>query len=184
MKRILLTGGSGLLALNWAITVRSQFEVVLALHNREISLADVKSMKFDTGSRESILKAIGQIRPDLVIHTAGLTSVEDCEKFPDLMGGVYSTEMGELNFIMYDRPCGLYYVHVAASRFPEEPVWNHAAVLDKYQKVKKRLLRLKAGYIARISLANVDDAFDGVNVLPLFRGCGMIVKRHEWIEIE
>ena len=84
MKRILLTGGSGLLALNWAITVRSQFEVVLALHNREISLADVKPMKFDTRSRESILKAFEQIQPELIIHTAGLTSVEDCEKFPDL----------------------------------------------------------------------------------------------------
>lgn len=84
MKKILLTGGSGLLALNWAITVRSQFEVVLALHNREISLADVKPMKFDTGSRESILKAVEQIQPELIIHTAGLTSVEDCEKFPVL----------------------------------------------------------------------------------------------------
>lgn len=88
MKRILITGGSGLLALNWAVTVRDRFEVVLAIHNREISLGDAKSMKFDTGSRESILKAIGQIRPDLVIHTAGLTSVEDCEKFPDLARAV------------------------------------------------------------------------------------------------
>ena len=81
--KILLTGGSGLLALNWAITVRNQFEIVLALHNREISLSDTKSMKFDTGFRESILKAISQIRPDLIIHTAGFTSVEDCEKFPE-----------------------------------------------------------------------------------------------------
>jgi dTDP-4-dehydrorhamnose reductase len=82
MKRILITGGSGLLALNWAITIRDRFEVVLALHNREISLADVKPMKFDTGSRGSILKAIEQIQPELIIHTASLTNVEICEKNP------------------------------------------------------------------------------------------------------
>ncbi len=88
MKRILLTGGSGLLALNWAITVRNQFELVLAMHHREISLKDVRSMKMETESYESILKAIDQVRPDLIIHTAGLTSVEDCEKFPDLAKAV------------------------------------------------------------------------------------------------
>ena len=108
---------------------------------------------------------------------------QDCENFPDLKGGIFSTELGELNFIMYGRPCGLYYVHVVASRFPDEPIWDKQAVIGKYQELKKKLLKLTSGYVARISLSNADDAFDGVNILRLYRGCGMVVKRHEWVEI-
>jgi dTDP-4-dehydrorhamnose reductase len=84
MKKILFTGGSGLLALNWAIVARSRFDVILALHKREISLKDVKSIKIDTESKESIMTSFEQINPDLIIHTAGLTSVEECEKYPDI----------------------------------------------------------------------------------------------------
>lgn len=88
MKRILLTGGSGLLALNWAITVRNEFELVLAMHQREISLRDAWVIKMVTTSKESIHRTIDKIQPDLIIHAAGLTSVEECEKYPDLAKSV------------------------------------------------------------------------------------------------
>jgi dTDP-4-dehydrorhamnose reductase len=137
MKRILLTGGSGLLALNWAITVRNQFEVVLAIHNREISLDDAKSMKFDTGSRESILKAIGQIRPDLVIHTAGLTSVEDCEKFPDLARAVNTDLASNVSSVCAELSIALVHIstdHIFSGEFqfateelPVNPINVYAA---------------------------------------------------------
>ena len=81
-KKILIIGGTGLLALNWALTVRNQFEIILALHDREISLNGTRSIKVDTSSYERISEALDQIRPDIVINTAGLTSVELCEKFP------------------------------------------------------------------------------------------------------
>lgn len=99
MKRILITGGSGLLALNWAITVRNQFELVLAMHRREISLRDVRSIKMDTRSRERILRDIDQIRPDLIIHTAGLTSVEECEKYPDLARSINTDFASDLSSV-------------------------------------------------------------------------------------
>jgi dTDP-4-dehydrorhamnose reductase len=137
MKRILLTGGSGLLALNWAITVRNQFEVVLAIHNREISLGDAKSMKFDTGSRESILKAIGHTRPDLVIHTAGLTSVEDCEKFPDLARAVNTDLASNVSSVCAELSIALVHIstdHIFSGEFqfateelPVNPINVYAA---------------------------------------------------------
>ena len=60
----------------------NQFEIILALHDREISLNGTRSIKVDTSSYERISEALDQIRPDIVINTAGLTSVELCEKFP------------------------------------------------------------------------------------------------------
>jgi dTDP-4-dehydrorhamnose reductase len=83
-KRILITGGSGLLALNWALHDRNENEVVLGINNREISLAGTHVAKLDTVSAVSIANSVSQINPDLIIHTAGLTSVEICEKNPVL----------------------------------------------------------------------------------------------------
>ena len=41
-KSILITGGSGLLAVNWALSIRDKFEVTLILHTRKISLQNVE----------------------------------------------------------------------------------------------------------------------------------------------
>ena len=46
-KRILFTGGSGLLALNGALYFRNDFEVYLGLHNRIVSIEGVKTFSLD-----------------------------------------------------------------------------------------------------------------------------------------
>lgn len=84
MGRVLITGGAGLLGLNWAACSKQREQVILGLHNRMVALSGVESVAVDTGSFESIERAIGGIEPDYVIHAAGLTSVEDCEENPEL----------------------------------------------------------------------------------------------------
>lgn len=84
MKTILLTGGSGLLALNWAAAMRESHQVILGQHRRSAELAGVRSHLINIESPEQIVAAIGKWNPDVVIHAAGLTSVELCEKNPDL----------------------------------------------------------------------------------------------------
>ncbi len=83
-KSILITGGSGLLAVNWALIAREQYSVTLGLHNRRVSMNGVTSLPIDMGSDGNLRDTISSINPDLVIHTAGLTNVEDCEARPDL----------------------------------------------------------------------------------------------------
>lgn len=82
MRRILITGGSGLLGLNWALNDRENYEVVLALHNREVSLKNTTSLKVSFNSLQNIKRCFEEIKPDLIVHTAGITSVENCEKNP------------------------------------------------------------------------------------------------------
>lgn len=82
MNRILLTGGSGLLALNWALAVREQTNVVLGLHKRPVSVRGVSSRLIDISSPQSALRDLREIDPDLVVHTAGLTNIEQCEADP------------------------------------------------------------------------------------------------------
>lgn len=81
---ILITGGSGLLALNWALTVRDHYSVTLGLHEREISLAGVEGRRIDLESVNHLMRTLEAVQPQAVIHTAGLTSVEACEAKPDL----------------------------------------------------------------------------------------------------
>jgi dTDP-4-dehydrorhamnose reductase len=83
-KKIVVTGGSGLLALNWAITVRDRFSVTLGFHKRKISLPNVESQAVDLESPSNLAGLLKKIQPQLVVHTAGLTNVEECEANPDL----------------------------------------------------------------------------------------------------
>lgn len=82
--RVLITGGSGLLALNWALALRDRYSITLGLHEREIALARVQIIRIDLESVEHLVRAFEAVQPQIVIHTAGLTSVEKCEAEPDL----------------------------------------------------------------------------------------------------
>jgi dTDP-4-dehydrorhamnose reductase len=83
-ENILITGGSGLLALNWALTIREKFNVTLGLHDRKINLKGTRSILLDLDSKEALTQALEALQPQLVIHTAGLTSIEQCEANPTL----------------------------------------------------------------------------------------------------
>lgn len=83
-ENILITGGSGLLALNWATTMREKFNITLGLHDRKVNLKGTKSILLDLDSKEALTKVFDELQPQLVIHAAGLTSVEACEANPVL----------------------------------------------------------------------------------------------------
>ena len=93
---VLLTGGSGLLALNWAIAMRDRHSVILALHERMVTLAGVESRVIDLGSVDEILSCLDKTEAALVVHTAGLTSVEACEADPVLAEYVNVTLAGNV----------------------------------------------------------------------------------------
>lgn len=81
---IFISGGSGLLALNWALARRAKDIVTLGLHERKIALKDVSDCYCDLDSVVSIQKTFDRVKPDFVVHAAGLTSVELCEANPEL----------------------------------------------------------------------------------------------------
>lgn len=82
LSRVLITGGSGLLALNWACCMRASHEVILARHSRKITLDGVSVASLDLESDATLTKQLEVIRPSLAVHTAGLTSVDLCEQQP------------------------------------------------------------------------------------------------------
>ena len=83
LKKVLITGGSGLLGLNWAVAIRENFHVILALHKKNISLNNAQIYKCSFGSYDHCVKLIEDIEPDIIIHAAGATNVEFCELNPE-----------------------------------------------------------------------------------------------------
>ena len=81
---IIITGGTGLLAINWALELRDKFDVYLVMNSRKIQLLGTKSLYLSLDSVDEIQNAIEKIKPNIVIHTVGLTSVEMCEANPEL----------------------------------------------------------------------------------------------------
>lgn len=81
---VLITGGSSLLALNWALAIRDRYSVILGLHNRDVSLVGVQTGNVQLESIGQLARTFEAIKPQVVIHTAGLTNVDECEVKPDL----------------------------------------------------------------------------------------------------
>jgi dTDP-4-dehydrorhamnose reductase len=81
---IFITGGSGLLAINWFFSKRNEYSVYLGLNEKKINPQDGCTINIDFSTVDSFENQLIEIRPILVIHTAGLTSVEKCETNPEL----------------------------------------------------------------------------------------------------
>jgi dTDP-4-dehydrorhamnose reductase len=80
---ILITGGSGLLASNWAVDIRQNYSVTLALHKRRIAMHGVTCSDVSLESVEAIKATIRQAKARVVVHSAAMTNVDACEAAPE-----------------------------------------------------------------------------------------------------
>lgn len=94
--KVFITGGSGLLALNWALAIRESHTVTLGLHNRIISLAGVQTRKVELGSVEHLVRIFDEAQISIVLHAAGFTSVEQCEAKPDQARHIHADLAGNV----------------------------------------------------------------------------------------
>ena len=77
---VLITGGSGLLASNIALLKRKDWNIKLLTRNHIVKLRDVSAESCSLEDVKSIITVIEEFKPEVVIHSAGLTNVDLCEK--------------------------------------------------------------------------------------------------------
>jgi dTDP-4-dehydrorhamnose reductase len=109
--KTLITGGSGLLALNWACALKDRQHIILGLHNRQVSLDGTSAVHINLHSLDDLIKQIEVIQPQSVIHAAGLTSIENCESNP-----ILARELNIILAINMAKVCAMYkipFVHIS-----------------------------------------------------------------------
>jgi dTDP-4-dehydrorhamnose reductase len=110
-KKVLITGGSGLLAVNWALSIRNNYAVTLLMHHKKVSLSGVDTDVVSLSSLDECLSVLAKHQPDIVIHTAGLTNVEKCESNPDLAQEVHVEIAKNIAIACSDK--GIKLVHIS-----------------------------------------------------------------------
>jgi dTDP-4-dehydrorhamnose reductase len=83
-KRLFLTGGSGLLALNWALLCHDKYDVILGLHNRIINPPFACTVHLPQATTQDLINTLSEISPHLVVNAAAVTNVEYCELHPEI----------------------------------------------------------------------------------------------------
>ena len=80
MENVIITGGSGLLALNWAFFKKNDTQITLLLHKRKVSIEGVNSIFINLESEIAMYEFLSKKQQCIVIHCAAITNVDYCEK--------------------------------------------------------------------------------------------------------
>jgi len=82
-SKILITGGSGLLGSNAARIAAETFEVYATYNSHISQIPGCKFVHLDVRDKQQVLSVFERVKPDLVIHAAGLATVDYCEEHKD-----------------------------------------------------------------------------------------------------
>ncbi len=84
MKKIFITGGTGLVGKDLSFILNNKYEVYAGAIKEKIKIKDCKIVYQDITDKEGFIKLITRINPDYIIHLAALTDVNLCEKEKEL----------------------------------------------------------------------------------------------------
>jgi dTDP-4-dehydrorhamnose reductase len=81
--KIFVTGGSGMLGHCLMRLAALKYQVFGSYHNHPVNIDGCSLYALDISDEAQVRSCFTSIRPDVVVHTAALTDVDECEKFPD-----------------------------------------------------------------------------------------------------
>ena len=96
MTRILVTGASGLLGLNFALHFYREHDVIGIIHKNHLFGTPFPVMEADLAQPGNAAKVIDQVRPELVLNCAAMANVDDCEREPQLADALNARMPAEL----------------------------------------------------------------------------------------
>ena len=83
-KKILLTGASGLLGRHLLVELKQKHDVFALGRSPVVDLSSEKVLAGDILNFSDVYQKITRLNPDLIIHCAAMSQVDECEKNPDL----------------------------------------------------------------------------------------------------
>lgn len=81
---MLITGGTGRLARNWAAATMDDYDVTLGDRNRTQSLLPVQHAGVDLNDLRALTRQFLDMSPNVVVHASGLANVDTCQSNPQM----------------------------------------------------------------------------------------------------
>lgn len=139
MSRVLVTGASGLLGLATALDLAADHDVTGLSHTRQVVHPRIRSVAADLTDRGLLRQVWADVRPEIVVHTAAMASIEACETDPARAARVNAELVGDVAALC--REFGSRLVHIstdavfdgAAGPYREE---DDASPLSVYGETK------------------------------------------------
>ena len=82
MKRILVTGASGLLGLNFCYFFHGKYDVFGVVNTTNLSGLPFKTIRCNLLSH-SAADLLDEVKPDVILHCAAMANIDQCEKNPN-----------------------------------------------------------------------------------------------------
>ncbi|MBN2499431.1 MAG: SDR family oxidoreductase [Anaerolineales bacterium] len=96
MKRILITGASGLLGLNMALDIAGQYEVYGVVNSHAPQTDAFHVVQANLLGADAPARLIAETKPDLIVHCAAVANLETAEKQPELAQKLNADVPGQL----------------------------------------------------------------------------------------
>lgn len=80
MHTLLIFGGSSLLALNWALGLKNDLNIILVCHKTIVKPPGLEVVVINFDSEPAILDIILHFQPDWILNCVGMTNVDACEQ--------------------------------------------------------------------------------------------------------
>ena len=83
MKKILVTGASGLLGSNICYLSRNSYKVYGTYSTNRINIEGTECLKLNITDKKAVEETIREIKPDILIHCAAIADMDFCEDNPN-----------------------------------------------------------------------------------------------------
>ena len=94
--RLLVTGASGLLGLNFAVQAAGRYAVTGVVHHNELAGVPFEAIQVDLAQPHAAADLLERTRPEVVVHCAALANLEACESQPELAWQMNAAAPAEL----------------------------------------------------------------------------------------
>jgi dTDP-4-dehydrorhamnose reductase len=83
MAKILVTGASGLLGLNFCYQMFEDHQITGVINQNPLKGAPFGAIRADLSRPQTSLKLIEETKPDVILHCAAMANIDQCETRPD-----------------------------------------------------------------------------------------------------
>ncbi len=111
MKRMLVTGATGLLGINLALQLMEKYTIIGVGNRRMLTSLPYRLIQKDLLSADAAGELLREAQPDVIVHCAAMANIDACEKDPETAIRINGAFPGE--FAAQAAQAGIQFVHIS-----------------------------------------------------------------------